>query len=101
MSLSIFCTHSQEDTTTIRVNREAFKNALKWATYGVECDSLVQIYTVKDSLKEEIIESQHKQIELDQVFIGELQYSNNKLRMMSYGFGGLSAVLLFILITGK
>ena len=95
LSLCIFCTHSQEDTT-ICISREEFRNALKWASYGVECDTLIQGYIVKDSLKEEIIELQRDQIEKDQIIKSSLYTSNQRLKGGVYGLGGLSLVLLFV-----
>ena len=96
MVCGIFYTHSQEDTTTISVNREEFRNALKWASYGVECDTLIQGYIVKDSLKEEIISLQKDQIEKDQIIKSSLYTSNQRLKVGVYGLGGLSLVLLFV-----
>ena len=89
-----------QDIDTICVEKEQFKNVLKWSYYGLECDSIVNEYRYKDTLRGEIIEAQHEQIILDQVVIEELQTQVKRCRVISFSLGGVAALLL-ILITVK
>lgn len=86
-----------QDIDTICVDKEQFKNVLKWSYYGLECDSIIEKYRYKDTLKSEIIEAQHDQIILDQVVIGEYVQQVHKLRLASLGLGGACIVLMFAL----
>ena len=88
--------HAQT-SDTICVDKEQFKNVLKWSYYGLECDSIVEMYRYKDTLKSEIIEAQHEQITLDQVVIGEYVHKLHRLRLASFGLGGAVAILILVL----
>jgi len=64
----------------------------------MECDSIVKAYEFKDTLKSDIIEAQHDQIILDQKILGEYKYKVHNLRLASLGLGGISALLLILLL---